>query len=217
MTLLYLVRHGETDWNLAKRIQGSTDIPLNDTGRAQATATGKLLARREWHRIVSSPLSRAVETARLIGAEVGIADLEIMPALAERAYGEAEGLNAQELSARFPPVHGGLDSGHVPGREERAEVAARVIPALLAHAQAHPGERVIVTTHGGVIRAVLNAVAAGDERHRGEQVTNGSIHSFAVEGDGLRLIQFDDPIEQESAAGADFEEQNPAEEREPAR
>lgn len=217
MTLLYLVRHGETDWNLAKRIQGSTDIPLNDTGRAQATATGKLLARREWDRIVSSPLSRAVETAKLIGAEVGIDEVETLPTIVERAYGEAEGLNAQELAERFPLVHSGLDGGDVPGREERAEVAARAIPALIAYADAHPGQKVIVATHGGVIRAVLNTVAAGDESHRGEQVTNGSIHSFLVEEGGLTLIEFDDPIEQESNNGADFEEQNPAEEREPAR
>jgi len=54
--LLYLVRHGETDWNRARRIQGSTDIPLNDTGRGQAAATGRLLARRDWDAIYSSPL-----------------------------------------------------------------------------------------------------------------------------------------------------------------
>ena len=70
--LLYLVRHGETDWNLQRRIQGSTDIPLNDTGREQAAATGRLLARREWDAIYSSPLSRAIETGELIAREVGL-------------------------------------------------------------------------------------------------------------------------------------------------
>ena len=63
MTLLYLVRHGETDWNRTHRIQGSTDIPLNDTGRAQARRAGRLLAKRSWDGIYSSPLSRAFETA----------------------------------------------------------------------------------------------------------------------------------------------------------
>jgi probable phosphoglycerate mutase len=218
MTLLYLVRHGETDWNRARRIQGSTDIPLNDTGRSQAAATGRLLARRRWDRIVSSPLSRAVETARLIGAEVGIDEVETLPELVERSYGDAEGLTGEELAERFPPVHsyGGLDGRDVPGRELREAVAARVIPAMLAYAEAHPGENVIVTTHGGVIRSVLNTVAADDDRHRGQQVTNGSIHSFLVEDGGLTLIEFDDPIEDLAEGGAGFTEQNPAEEREPA-
>ena len=64
--LLYLVRHGETDWNRSRRIQGRTDIELNDTGREQALATSRLLARREWNAVISSPLSRALETASII-------------------------------------------------------------------------------------------------------------------------------------------------------
>ena len=216
MTLLYLVRHGETDWNLSRRIQGSTDIPLNDTGREQARATGRLLARRRWDRIVSSPLGRALETARLIGAEVGIDEVETLPEIVERSYGEAEGLNAQQLAERFPSDHSGLDARDVPGREDREAVAARAISALIAYAEAHPGENVIVTTHGGLIRAVLNAVAAGAGSHHGRQITNGSIHSFRVDDGGLSLVAFDDPIEEETEAGEDFSEQNPAEEREPA-
>src|SRR5690606_6630523 len=62
MTLFYLVRHGETDWNLERRVQGSSDIPLNETGRRQAARTARLLARRSWDAIYSSPLSRAMET-----------------------------------------------------------------------------------------------------------------------------------------------------------
>ena len=65
MSYVYLVRHGETDWNRTHRIQGSSDIPLNDTGRAQAARTAALLARRQWDAIYSSPLSRAFETATI--------------------------------------------------------------------------------------------------------------------------------------------------------
>jgi probable phosphoglycerate mutase len=191
MTLLYLVRHGETDWNRARRIQGSTDIPLNDTGRRQAERAGALLARRSWDGIASSPLSRAWETAEIIGAAVGIDEIEALDDLVERAYGEAEGLMDREISRRFP------GDTVVPGRESRDAVAARVVPSLLELAGRHPGKNLIVATHGGVIRTVLNTVSA-DSFHRGIPITNGSIHSFRVTAGELELVSFDDPIVAES-------------------
>ena len=99
--LLYLVRHGETDWNRDRRIQGSTDIPLNDTGRSQATAIGKLLAQRQWDAVVTSPLSRAVETAQLIAAQIGVSEVKRDAHIVERRYGEAEGMAIAELAERF--------------------------------------------------------------------------------------------------------------------
>ncbi|HAM25748.1 MAG TPA: histidine phosphatase family protein [Microbacteriaceae bacterium] len=210
MTSLYLVRHGETDWNLDRRIQGSTDIPLNETGRAQAARTGRLLSRRHWDGIVSSPLSRAVETGRIIGREIGIDQIETMDQIVERHYGAAEGLADHELSRLFP------GDTPVPGRETREHVAARVIPALVALAEGHPGANLIVTTHGGVIRTLLNAVAPDVRRHRGIPITNGSVHSFRHVDGGLELVAFDDPIDEESVVDdyEDFIEQNAVERRE---
>jgi probable phosphoglycerate mutase len=201
MTLLFLVRHGETDWNAARRIQGSSDIPLNDIGRAQASETGRLLARRQWDGIVASPLIRALDTARLISAEVGLGEPEIEPAFAERNYGEAEGLTGDEVDARYP------NGAAVPGRETRAEVADRVMPALLSLATARPGEALLVVSHGGVIRAVLDTVAPGMKI---ERIPNGSVHSFRVEDGSLELIEFDDPIEAETdwPGSEDITEQN---------
>ncbi|MEO7005847.1 MAG: histidine phosphatase family protein [Terrimesophilobacter sp.] len=189
MTLLYLVRHGETDWNRQRRIQGSTDIPLNQTGRLQARRTGTLLGRRSWDGIITSPLSRAAETAAIIADVLGLPAPRVVDAIAERAYGEAEGLDDVELARRFP--------GNVPvaGRESRQEVSARVVPALLQLAQGRPGQHLILTTHGGVIRTVLEAVAPGSDVHRGARITNGSIHSFRYFNGVLKLVVFDDPIE----------------------
>ncbi|WP_394771507.1 histidine phosphatase family protein [Lacisediminihabitans sp.] len=210
MTSLYLVRHGETDWNLDRRIQGSTDIPLNDTGRAQAARTGRLLASRRWDAIVSSPLSRALETGRIIAREVGLDTVTTMDAIVERHYGAAEGLADHELSRLFP------GDTPVPGRETREQVAGRVIPALVALAENHPGGNIVVTTHGGVIRTVLNAVAPDENRHRGIPITNGSVHSFRHTDGGLELVAFDDPIDEESVAedSEDFVDQNAVERRE---
>lgn len=209
MTSLYLVRHGETDWNRAKRIQGSTDIPLNDTGRAQARTTGALLATRPWDRIVSSPLSRALETAQIIADTVGIGDPEPLDSIVERHYGEAEGLDHGQLSARFP------GDTPVPGRETREAVAERVVPALVTLAELHPGEAILIVSHGGVIRALLTAVDP-DGGHG--SIRNGSVHSFRHADGTLELIAFDDPINRESLAAAEeeLEDQNAIENRERA-
>ncbi|WP_349898107.1 histidine phosphatase family protein [Parafrigoribacterium soli] len=212
MTFLYLVRHGETDWNRQRRIQGSTDIPLNATGRLQAERTGRLLARRYWDGIFSSPLSRAYETAAIIADELGLGEPTRFDEIVERAYGDAEGLNHEELSRLYPR------GSSVPGRESREDVAARVVPALVRLAEEHPRQHLIVTTHGGVIRSVLNTIAPGSPTHRGVPISNGSIHSFRLRDGELELVAFDDPIEEASVepGSADLSEQNALEQRESA-
>ena len=209
MTVLYLVRHGETDWNRARKIQGSTDIPLNDTGRDQAATSGRLLARRQWDGIYASPLSRAFETAEIIARETGLSSPVAIPTLVERNYGTAEGMTGGEIDRLFP------NGAEVPGRETREQVAARVMPALHELAAQHPGENLIVVAHGGVIRTVLNTV---DPDGRVEAIRNGSIHSFRHVDGSLELIAFDDPIELESldCAEDDLEQQNAIEGRESA-
>lgn len=207
MTQLYLVRHGETDWNLARRVQGSTDIPLNETGRAQARATGELLATREWDAIISSPLSRAFETASIIAGYIGLGDPETLDSIVERGYGAAEGLDHDEIDSRFP------GNTPVPGRETREHVTARVLPALVELADRHAGEAIIVVAHGGVIRSVLNAV---DPLGMHGSIRNGSVHSFHHVDGAFELIAFDDPIEEASleTATVELEEQNEIESRE---
>lgn len=202
--LLYLVRHGETDWNRQHLIQGRTDIPLNDTGRQQARATGRLLARRSWDAVVASPLSRAFETASIIADELGLPVPTTDDALVERNYGEAEGLDWDEVQRLFP------GETPVPGRESHGDVAARALPALMAIAEAHPDEAVLVVSHGGVIRSVIGAVDPGNAHG---SITNGSVHSFEYLDGEFRLIAFDDPIQEETAAGEDLTAQNLVEAR----
>lgn len=201
------MRHGETDWNLQRRIQGLTDIPLNDTGREQARAAGRLLARRRWDRVYTSPLSRARETAAIIADELGLPAPEPLEALVERNYGEAEGLNFLEIERRYPRRDA------VPGQETREQVTERVVPALRALALQHPDEAILVVSHGGAIRSVLTAVDP-DGGHG--LIANGSVHSFRIDGDDVRLVAFDDPLDDESpAAPADeLDRQNAVEARE---
>jgi probable phosphoglycerate mutase len=101
---LCLVRHGETDWNAQKRIQGQIDIPLNARGRAQAAATAAGLAGQRFDAVYSSDLARAWQTAQPIAAALGL-PLYAAPGLRERHYGRMQGLTAAEARVRIPSVH----------------------------------------------------------------------------------------------------------------
>ncbi len=154
-TTFALIRHGQTDWNAELRIQGTTDIPLNEVGRSQAVAAVAPLAEfhqdaRDWDFVVSSPLSRAADTADFIAAGLGLDVTHRLPAIVERNYGKAEGLQAgPELEALRIP-NGFLTA------ESEAIVAQRGIDALHTLAEEFPGARIIVVSHGTLIRLSLN-------------------------------------------------------------
>ena len=101
MTIICLVRHGETDWNAIGKLQGRTDIPLNETGIFQAEKCGEYLKESEWDFIITSPLNRAKQTAEIIKRKIDVPLLE-MDHFVERHFGEAEGMTLQEISAAFP-------------------------------------------------------------------------------------------------------------------
>ena len=185
MTTLTLVRHGQTDWNLAQRIQGSTDIPLNETGRQQALETGRRLRGSCIDSIATSPLVRALETARIIAEVLGLDEPAIVSDIVERAYGEAEGMNAAALADRFPGMKG------VPGLERRSEVRSRVLPALEAVALANQGLHVVVVAHGGVISSVVRYLSDRALPEPNYRMPNGSDHRFGYANGLLRLTEFD--------------------------
>jgi broad specificity phosphatase PhoE len=117
---LYLVRHGETEWSRARRHTGRTDVPLSPVGEAEARALGEHLAGLQVDRVLSSPLARAAETARLAGFG---ARLQTTPALLEFDYGEYEGLTSGQIRAQRPGWD--LFRDGCPGGETPAEVAER--------------------------------------------------------------------------------------------
>ncbi|MDF2442244.1 MAG: putative phosphatase [Subtercola sp.] len=154
-TTLALVRHGETDWNAERRIQGRSDVPLNDTGRAQVRATAELLRSEEWDFVVCSPLSRARESADIIARELGLTVTSQIPELVERHYGLAEGMqDGDELRALRIP--GGFLEA-----ETEEEVAARASVALRGVVSENLGARIIVVAHGTLIRLTLSALSGG--------------------------------------------------------
>ncbi len=143
-----LTRHGETNWNAERRLQGSTDIPLNDVGREQAAVSAARFDREHWDSVVTSPLSRASETGAIIAAGLGIRVAGVYADLAERDYGQAEGLTDDDASARWA-------DGAYPGLEDRELVADRGLRAIDSIASDLAGTSVIVVAHGTLIREVL--------------------------------------------------------------
>ncbi|MFS0852151.1 histidine phosphatase family protein [Microbacterium sp. 179-I 3D4 NHS] len=190
MTLLTLVRHGQTDWNLAHRIQGTTDIPLNDTGRADARWAAGQLAGAGHHAIYSSPLVRARETAEIIASQLGLPGPQLVPDVREREFGDGEGM----LVADYIETYGDW-LAEVPGAESLHEVADRATAALEGIARdarrrsAPVAESVIVVTHGGVIRSLLDHVSGGTLPRVGDVLRNGSIHRFEASPHSLRLLE----------------------------
>ena len=165
MTTVYLARHGESDWNAANRFQGHRDRPLTDLGRRQADALAELVAQENVDAIYSSPLIRALETARIVAARTGLEVTEL-DGLREVDTGSWSGLSRAEVQERFPEgferwIAGG--SGWEDG-ETYEEMGERVLRAIRAIAAAHPNGRVLVVSHGGPIRAVQSA-AEGIELH----------------------------------------------------
>ena len=210
MTRFFLVRHGETEWNRLRKIQGISDIPLNDTGRSQAAALGDILSKHRFDLVVSSPLSRALETAQIVARKLGMPAPLVIHDLVERNYGEAEGSSGLELDTLYPP------GTAIPGREDRADVTKRVVRTLHDLAIRHPDADILAVAHGAVIRCVVDYAAPGEFL---EPITNCSVHSFSHVAGSLELVAFDDPMEVLSHELADdeFIDQNPAEARERGR
>lgn len=148
-----MIRHGQTDWNVAGKIQGSTDIPLNETGRNQAACLAKGMENRPVVQIFSSFLKRAVETAAAIGRSQHV-DVDVIRGLEEVGFGEWEGLTWTEIQARYPKEYERWWLNPVdvapPGGERQEDIyrrCANVAEAILA--QAH-GDLAIVS-HGAIL------------------------------------------------------------------
>jgi glucosyl-3-phosphoglycerate phosphatase len=154
-------RHGRTSWNAERRFQGQTDIPLDDTGLAQAARAAKVLARLHPHRIRSSDLSRARATADALAGITGLAVTDDVD-LRETYAGEWQGLTRTELEERFGADLQQWAAGaeiRPGGGETRSEVAARMVAAVDRDlADLAPGETLVVATHGGAARAAIGAL-----------------------------------------------------------
>jgi 2,3-bisphosphoglycerate-dependent phosphoglycerate mutase len=195
-TSLIVIRHGETEWNRERRMQGTTDTRLSDLGRLQASALGRRLKERGFTALYSSDLSRARDTAQAIAQHTG-RNLVIDPRLQERRFGIFEGLLAAEIRARYPDEHARFASRdphyEVPGGESASAFTARCLGCLAEIAMRHPGEEVVVVSHGLVLDALYRAahgLAHGEPRP--VPLINASMNHFGYGASAWRMMLWGD-------------------------
>jgi probable phosphoglycerate mutase len=156
--ILFLFRHGETDWNREGRLQGHTDTPLNANGLAQADALAQSLRSRRLEAVVSSDLSRARTTAQIVAEASGV-PLFTEPGLRETDVGDAEGLLWADAKTRFGEglTERWYSDGDVafPGGETGIATCTRGLGALRRFTAAHRYRRIGVSTHGAMIRQLM--------------------------------------------------------------
>lgn len=207
-TLLILLRHGETDWNRERRIQGRTDIPLNDEGLRQARAAARRLAAESRAAatasgnapfarpvaLVSSDLRRCMQTAEPIAAALGIGCTP-EPRLRERAFGAFEGRTPAELRRDRPLLHERWQRRDPDfdgdGGESLRVFADRVRGVLDELATAHRGATLVVVTHGGVLDVVHRiARSLPLEAPRNFELPNASLNRLRFDGERYEILEW---------------------------
>lgn len=192
---LFLVRHGQTDWNVQKRAQGHTDIPLDAVGREQAFRTGKAFLDLPIQRLLTSDLQRASQTADEIARNTKV-PVEILPELRERGFGEWEGQPFAEIGIRFgfEADFKGVTRNEItpPGGESFVDVWNRV-KSVVDDVQKRKIDTAIVA-HGGTCSLLLAMFLNGDvSLSNAFRFSNACINELEPRPDGgLRLIRYND-------------------------
>lgn len=203
-TRIIAIRHGETAWNVDTRIQGHLDIPLNDTGRWQASRLGAALAGEPLAAIYASDLGRAHQTAQAVGEAAGLA-VVADAGLRERAFGLFEGKTFAEIEATWPDqalLWRRRDPDFEPaGGESLLRFRARIVATLNRLAARHPGEQIVLVGHGGVMD-VLYRAATGQELQapRTWALGNAAINRLLWTPQGLALVGWADTGHLDDAA-----------------
>ena len=195
-TRVLLVRHGETAWNAGQRLQGHTDIPLNDRGLEQAARLASALAGEPLDAVYASDLLRARVTAQAVAAGAGLPVLTDT-GLRERCFGVFEGLTYAEIAQRWPeqserwrrrdPAFG------AEGGETLRDFAARAVAAASRLAAAHPGQTILLVAHGGVLDALYRAaVRVALEAPRTWELGNATVNRLLHSPEGFTLVGWND-------------------------
>ena len=195
-TRLCIVRHGETDWNAERRLQGQADIGLNSTGRAQAQAMRARLHAQRFAAAYSSDLARAWHTAEIALADTPLA-VSPAPTFRERDYGRYQGLTAADAARDHPAMHAAHQARDIhydyESGESLAAFAARVTTGMQMLAERHAGEQALVFTHGGVLDIIYRlATRRGLDSPRDFPIPNAALTWLAYAGGEWRILAWAD-------------------------
>jgi probable phosphoglycerate mutase len=183
MRRILLARHCETEWNVLGKLQGHTDIALNDTGRAQARSLAATVADAGIAAVLTSDLSRARQTGEIVATTLGLGAPMIDPDVRERRFGVFEGLTVGECATQHPDAWQAwrAQTGTPPGGETRELAITRMTNAL-ARIAAADGGPVLVVSHGGVMRLWLMHVLGTTV----PLIANGTTYLVEHESSGVR-------------------------------
>jgi broad specificity phosphatase PhoE len=181
-THLYLVRHGETDWNKWRKVQGHSDIPLNATGEMQARQVAKRLAEVPLEAVISSDLRRAKQTAEVIQKyHSNIKELFVYPELRERNYGEWEGKIIDDIVKEYADYKAGQEVGGLFGIETIQEMKNRAMSLLQSLSLEYHDHHLAVVSHGGLINAVLHQLSNGEVGTGKTKLLNTCLNYFSFD------------------------------------
>lgn len=195
-TRLIAIRHGETAWNTATRLQGHLDIALNEHGRWQAQRVAQALDGESIQAIYSSDLMRAHDTARAV-ARVAGPSVQTQTGLRERHFGELQGQTHAEIEAHWPRealLWRQRDASWVPaGGESLTAFYERIITTVSALASAHLGEQIVLVAHGGVLDMLYrHATGQTLQAPRSWQLGNASVNRLLWTPDALTVVGWSD-------------------------
>jgi broad specificity phosphatase PhoE len=180
ITVLYLARHGETEWNARGKLQGRTDIPLNEVGRSQARALAGRFHGKQILSVTTSDLSRASETGVIVADALGVDARHVDPDLRERSFGIFEGLTRDECAERYPAEwREWVERTITPAGAESRDVAVeRMTKALMRVVSRGSGGLSLVVSHGGAMRLFLTHWLGMPI----DPIANGTIYRVEAEG-----------------------------------
>ena len=205
-TRLLAIRHGQTAWNAEWRLQGQTDIPLDDLGRAQAARLAAALCHEGLVAVVSSDLGRALHTAQALAEPLGL-PLIVDKGLRERHFGMLEGHTRADIARRWPDTarrwHAREPDFAPEGAESLTQFRARCLAAVQRQAEAFAGQAIALVSHGGVLDCLYRAATGlALDAPRTWPLGNASVHRLLLGEQGCALVGWNDTAHLEGLTGS---------------